>query len=155
MARSVSYFQETNQQPRRLNDGYSMKRIMIFMAVALFTMGTANAQDKQQRPAAERAKKQTERMTKELGLNADQAAKVDATNAKYAEKMDAMRADRKEKMAETKGKGAELNDARMAEMKDVLTPEQYAKMEKNREAMQERHKEKRQEMRGTKKEGSK
>ena len=151
----MSYLQQTNQQPRRLNDGYNMKRIMIGMALALFTMGAATAQDKQQRPAADRAKQQTERMTKELGLNADQATKVEAINAKYAEKMDAMRADRKEKMAETKGKGAELNDARLAEMKDVLTPEQYAKMEKNREAMQEKHQEKRQEMRGTKKEGSK
>lgn len=133
-----------------------MKRMMIGMAVTLFTMGAAHAQDKQQRPAAERAKQQTERMTKELGLNADQATKVDAINAKYAEKADAMRAERKEKIAETKGKGAELNEARMADLKEVLTPEQYAKLEKNREAMQEKHQEKhqekRQEMRGAKKE---
>lgn len=129
-----------------------MKRMMIVMAVALFTMEAATAQDKQQRPAAERAKQQTERMTKELGLSTDQAAKVDAINAKYAEKADAIRAERKERMAETKGKGAALNEARMAEMKEVLTPEQYAKWEKNREAMQERHQEKRKEMRGAKKE---
>lgn len=125
---------------------------MIGMAVALFTMGAAHAQDKQQRPTAERAKMQTERMTKELGLNADQATKVEAINAKYAEKADAMRADRKAQMAETKGKGAELNEERMADLKGVLTPEQYAKWEKNREAMQERRMEKRKEMRGTKKE---
>lgn len=120
---------------------------MIGMAVAFFTMGAANAQDKVQQPPAERAKQQTERMTKELGLNVDQAAKVEAINAKYAEKAEAMRADRKEKMAETKGKGSELNDARMAELKGVLTTEQYAKWEKNMEAMKEKRQEKRQEMR--------
>ena len=117
------------------------------MALALFTVGAAQAQDKTQRTSADRAKQQTERMTKELSLNEDQISKVEAINVKYADKADAMRADRKERMAETKGKGAELNDARMAEMKAVLTPEQYAKWEKNREAMQEQRMEKRQEMR--------
>ncbi len=151
----MSYFPETNQQPRRLYDGKNMKRIMIGMALVLFTFGAANAQDKQQRTPAERAKNQTEHMTKELGLNADQAAKVEAINAKYAEKTEAIRAERKDKMAATKGKGAEVNDARMAELKNVLTPEQYAKCEKNMEEMKEKRMEKRKENRKQMKVGDK
>lgn len=119
---------------------------MIGLALALFTIGAAHAQAKQQRTPDDRAKRQTERMTEELGLNADQATRVEAINAKYAEKGQAMRIEHKEKMADMKGKGAELHDARMADMKAVLTTEQYAKWEKNMEAMKEKRVEKRKQL---------
>ena len=140
-----------HQQRRPLNDGNNMKRMIIGIALAVLTLGAAQAQDKQQKTPAERAKHQTERMTKELGLNADQTAKVQTINAKYAEKAEALRADRKAKVDQTKGKGAELNSERMADLKAVLTPEQYSKCEKNMEAVKEKRQEKRKEMKGDKK----
>ena len=118
-----------------------MKRMMIGMALALFTLGAAHAQDKQQKTPEERAKNQTERMTTELGLNADQAAKVEVINLKYAQQADKLRAEHKADPTATKGKGSAMMDARMAELKGVLTPEQYAKHEKNVEAMKEKRKE--------------
>lgn len=133
-----------------------MKRMMIGAALAVFTLGAAHAQDKRAMSPAERAKHQTERMTKELGLNDEQVAKVQAINVKYAEQAESVRNERKANAASTKGKGAEIQDARMADLKAVLDTEQYEKLVAKQEAMKERRmeqrKEKRQDMRGTKKE---
>ncbi|MBZ0205469.1 MAG: hypothetical protein K8H89_04035 [Flavobacteriales bacterium] len=133
-----------------------MKRMMIGVALAVFTLGAAHAQDKQDMTPAERAKHQTERMTKELGLNAEQVTKVQAINAKYAEQAEAVRKERRANAESTKGKGAELQDARMEDLKAVLDAEQYEKLVAKQEAMKERRMEqrkgKRQDMRGTKKE---
>lgn len=123
-----------------------MKRMMIGMALVLFTLGAAHAQEKQQKTPAERAKYQTEHMTKELALDPDQVSKVQAINAKYAEKAQALRAERQANAAAMKGKGAAMMDARMAELNTVLTPEQYAKCEKNMEEMKAKRMEKRKQM---------
>ncbi len=105
-----------------------MKKQIIGLSMALFMVATANAQDRPTRTPEDRAKMRTERMTKELGLNADQQAKVAAINMDYAKKGAELRDDHANGTAE-KGEGAKLQDARMAELKQVLTPEQYTKLE--------------------------
>lgn len=141
----------TNQQHRPLKDGTNMRKLLIGVTLLVFGMGVAQAQEGQRKTPQERAEMRTEHMTKELGLNAEQAEKVKAINMRYAEKNEAMRAEHKAKAEANRGKGAEQHDARMEEYKQVLTPEQYDKMVANQAAM----KEKRQEMRGTKKDDMK
>lgn len=76
----------------------------------------------------EMAKKQTENMKIDLGLDETQATKVGEINLKYAKKHDKLRgqgADDKNAMHENMKK---MNDARNAEMKKILTDEQYQKL---------------------------
>jgi len=69
-----------------------MKKLMMIAAVTLFTAAAVNAQDKERKTPAERAKMQTEQMTKSLELTPEQAEKVGLLNAKYGEKGGTMRA---------------------------------------------------------------
>ncbi len=75
----------------------------------------------------EMARHQTERMTRELGLNADQAAKVQQIQTARAQEMQAMRgqagADR-DKMREQMQASRTKYDA---QFKEVLTADQYTK----------------------------
>jgi len=131
----------------------NMKKLMMIAAVTIFTAAAVNAQDKERKTPAERAKMQTVQMTKSLDLTPEQVEKVGALNAKYAEKVEQMRAERqtqREEMKEgNKGAGKELHDARMTELKVILTPEQFAKMEALKEEKKAEHMEKRKEMRGS------
>ena len=124
-----------------------MKKYMLIAAFAALTVG-ANAQDKQPKTAQERAKAQTERLTKDLGLNAEQAAKAEAINLRYAEKAEAehkeQKADREVRMKE----GQAVRDAHRAEMKAVLTAEQYDTWIKKQDAMKEKRMEHRKSMHG-------
>ena len=124
-----------------------MKKYMMIAAFAALTVG-ANAQDKQPKTAQERAKAQTERLTKDLGLNAEQAAKAEAINLRYAEKAEAehkeQKADREVRMKE----GQAVRDAHRAGMKAVLTAEQYDTWIKKQDAMKEKRMEHRKSMHG-------
>lgn len=126
-----------------------MKELMLMLAMAALTLG-AKAQEKKERTPDERAKAQTERMTRELGLSADQAAKLEPINLKYAREGAALRAEyqtRREAMRK-EGKGKALIDAHDAEVKPILTPEQYTKWQVLKAEKQERMMEKRKDMRG-------
>ncbi|MBX2982941.1 MAG: hypothetical protein KF843_09745 [Flavobacteriales bacterium] len=134
--------------------GMNMKKLLAGAALLLFGMGVAQAQQGQQKTAQERAEKRTERMVKELALNAEQTEKVGNINIRYAEKNEVIRAQRQAMAKANKSKSAELREAQMEEFKAVLTSEQYEKLVAKQEAMKERHKEKRMEkqmeMRGPK-----
>ncbi len=116
-----------------------MKKMIIAFAL-LGSLG-AGAQTTAKRTPEERAKAATERMTKELGLDAQQAAKVEAINAKYAEEFSVEReryeAENQARRQEAKGRRA----AHDADLKAVLTEEQYTKWVALREERKERRKE--------------
>ncbi|MES2777723.1 MAG: hypothetical protein V4722_26325 [Bacteroidota bacterium] len=136
-----------------------MKRILSIMAVTAiavcFTIG-ASAQDSTRRGGGggrggrspeERAKMQTEQMTKALSLTADQVVKVDSINLKFAkEQQGGMRgqggqgADMTARMAAMK----KVQDDKNAAFKPVLTEKQYADylkmVEENNARMMERFK---------------
>jgi len=125
-----------------------MKNLLLILAFAAVTC-TAQAQEKERRSAQERAQLQTGRMTKDLGLTTMQASQVETINLKYAEQADALRAERqaaKEK-APKEGKGKALAEAKDAELKAVLTPEQYATWQVKKEAMMAKQKAKREQKR--------
>ncbi|HOO84602.1 MAG TPA: hypothetical protein PLS94_08570 [Prolixibacteraceae bacterium] len=88
----------------------------------------------------EMVKRQTEQMTNDLGLNAEQTKKVEALNKKYSEKMSEMfqnagEADRSkffEKMQT-------IREEKNKELKGILTDEQYKKhIELEEQRMQQR-----------------
>ncbi|MBF6640484.1 hypothetical protein IVB69_03240 [Flavobacterium sp. J49] len=116
----------------------------VFLALLLFVSITTLAQEKKERkPEREKLTKeekvdiQVKRMTKDLDLNEKQAKEVRAIVTKEVEKREAKKAEmdkkkeqvRAERLAEAKEHQAALT----ADMKKILTPDQFAKWEKNRE----------------------
>jgi murein L,D-transpeptidase YcbB/YkuD len=85
----------------------------------------------------ERAQMQTDYMKETLSLKEDQEAKVHGVNVKYAEKMqEAYEAPtKKQQKAQTMKR---INSEKEAELKLLLSADQYATYEKNKEAMKEK-----------------
>lgn len=123
-----------------------MKKLLMITMLATGMTVAAHAQDKAAKTPQERAKVRTERMTKELALSPEQAAKVEAINAKYADKVDGLRAEREADRTQERKEGKAMRDAHDVEMKAVLTPEQYAKWTAKKEEMKGRNMERRKEM---------
>jgi Spy/CpxP family protein refolding chaperone len=124
--------------------------LLTLLAAFALTIGTAAAQTspdgggmqgggggygRMQGTPEEMAKRQTERMTKELGLNADQATKVQQIQTARVQEMQAMRGQAggdRDKMREQMQASRTKYDA---QFKEVLTADQYTKytsMEGNR-----------------------
>lgn len=112
-----------------------MKRISLLL-VAVFALTCASmAQERGQRSIdpEKMAERQTEELTKVLGLDEDQQAKVLALNTEMAESMKAMR-------EETQGDDVDrdamrekmktIRDEQTAKLKEILTDAQYEKYEK-------------------------
>ena len=112
---------------------------LTLLAAFALTAGTAAAQapapeggdtqgrGRMQGNPEEMAKRQTERMTQELGLNADQAAKVQQIQVARAQEMQAMRGQGggdRDKMREQMQASRTKYDA---QFKQVLTADQYTK----------------------------
>jgi hypothetical protein len=125
-----------------------MRKILvsIFLLTALLLVVTfTRAQKKTAANPEQRATKLTEWMKTNLQLNDDQATQVQTINLKYANKTQELQTQslsRKQKMQILK----ENDKAKDAELKSVLTTEQYngyqAKKEEIRKEMKERMREK-------------
>ena len=108
-----------------------MKKIMLFsfLLVPLLTLVlSVSAQEKQHMNPQEKAQKLTDWMKTNLKLTDDQVAKVQPINLKYAQKM----ADTKNSTQDQKAKMDAMKadeEAKDAELKAVLTPEQYTSWE--------------------------
>lgn len=102
-----------------------MKNTLIALALMTILPLSAMAAEpaKAEAPKAEAAKecKKSAWLTKDLALNADQQAKVDAAFTDN----------------ETKNKA--LHDELAAKMKDILTPEQHAKMKIKHDEVKAKH----------------
>lgn len=127
-----------------------MKKMMMGMALAMFVAGAANAQDAPRKTMQDRTEMRTETMVKELGLSEEQAAKVKDLNERYGAKKEAMREQSKSEMAVKNEKHEALEKEFAAELKGVLTPEQFEKWEARQKEMTEKRMERRDQM---KKEG--
>lgn len=104
------------------------KTLFPLLAACVLTLGTATAQD-QPRPGGRGPGHQSERLTKELGLTPDQAARIKAIDEERFKDMQANRPQNgarpsREEMETRQKAEREKYDARY---KEVLTPEQYAK----------------------------
>jgi len=128
-----------------------MKKLIV---AALLVLGlTTYAQEKEGRRAGrekltseQKVELQVKKMTKDLNLNEKQTKDVRALVTKQVEKREAKRKEMenlKTKMREDiKAQMQAEKEAVSVEMKKILTPEQYAKWEKNREEKIENFKEK-------------
>jgi Spy/CpxP family protein refolding chaperone len=113
------------------------------VTVSLFSMSQASAQGNGQRPARERnpedmAKNQTQRLKDQLNLTADQEKSVYDLNLNFAKRM----AEAREAAAASGGRPPmdsmrSWNQAREASMKKILTPEQFEKLQAEREKMRQ------------------
>lgn len=117
------------------------KNWMLAMICALFIPALAMTQPglAQGRTAEERAQRQTEQMTKKLGLDENQTASVGEINLKYAQQVDEILASDQEQPA----KRAAIRDLKAAqddELRQVLTEEQYIMLSTAKEARQEKAK---------------
>ncbi len=114
-----------------------MKKILLILfaiAIASINIMAQGPQDGNapKRSPEERAAKMTERMTKELVLTADQQTKLKALILKREK-------EREERMKEEKARMDKMD----AEIKTILTPEQYQKFEQKRNEMRQNHQQKR------------
>ena len=126
-----------------------MKTFLMSLLAAALTVGTAAAQTgppegmarpdggRMQGNPDEMAKRQTDRMTQELGLSADQSAKVRQIMLARGQEMQAMRGQGRETATASKMR-EQMQASRTkydAQFKDVLTADQFTKyttMEANR-----------------------
>lgn len=109
---------------------------VLLVGIALFAGVTSvSAQEKAKKTPAERAEMHTEKMTKALGLTADQRAKVAELNLGIAMKNEAIR-NNQNMSKELKKESLKGNhDARMAQLKLILTEEQYKKAQEHEAQM--------------------
>ena len=115
----------------------------VILVFAIAGMGTfAYSQEKlnefmTETTPEERAQMQTDYMKESLSLKEDQEAKVHGINVKYAEKMqEAYEAPTKKQQKVQSMK--RINAEKEAELKLILSADQYATYEKNKEAMKEK-----------------
>jgi hypothetical protein len=109
------------------------------LLVCMFTL--VKAQNGQMPSADVRASKMTEWMKTNLNLTADQATKVQELNMRYAVKTDSLRSgsqSKDDKRAAMKSDGA----ARDAELKGILTDEQYKTYQEKKKEMKHNFKNK-------------
>jgi Spy/CpxP family protein refolding chaperone len=103
-----------------------------------------------QKSPEQRVEKQVQKLKTELQLSDDQTAKVQATTQKRADQVQTMRNGSKENKRENRAKLKTTMEEYDAEMKAILTPEQYTKFEEIREDKKERMMEKRKNKKGNK-----
>ena len=115
-----------------------VKKSILFAFVSLLTIGISaqGPQKKEKMSTEDRASKQTEMMTKKLMLTPEQEAKIKEINLKYAQQMNKRQEQKQENMKKDRQEfAAEIKsqmEAKDAEFKDVLTPEQYQQWQENR-----------------------
>lgn len=113
------------------------------LAVGMSLMAQDANAGKDKKTPEERAAKRTEQMTKDLGLSSEQVAKVNTINLNFARTANDVK--QIQDPATRKGRMDALKTKRDAELKAVLTTEQYDKMVALREKKKDGVKEKRQE----------
>jgi Spy/CpxP family protein refolding chaperone len=115
-----------------------MKKASVLFICMLFVGFAATAQrggDGNRQSPQERAERQAKVMKVDLNLDAAQYEKLLALNLKQADKASATRAEMKEEMKENREAMKAERDNYKAELKTILTPEQF---EKNEAMMKER-----------------
>jgi protein CpxP len=106
-------------------------------APAQTTNQTGRNRSMQQRPMADpqtRARRMTDRMTKQLGLDGATSQKVYDATLVHAQKVDAIMANSDDKKAKAQAMKANADDFK-SKLQGVLTPDQFAKVQAMRGKM--------------------
>ena len=114
--------------------------IVIASLVSLALAAAAQLDQLKSMTPAERAKLQTDMMVAKLGLSPDQTSKVAAINQKYAQQMQPIITGSEGpfmKLRQMRG----IGEAKEAELKGILSPDQFQKYLAERADMRERFEE--------------
>ena len=115
----------------------SMKKLLLVSSLLWMMVFTACGQPQGGRPnftPEQMAKRQTEMIKTAAGIDDATTAKVDAINLKYAKEMSALREKTTDREA-MREPMKELRDKREAELKTVLSADQWAKVQAAQEEM--------------------
>jgi len=122
-----------------------MKRITTFFALVLALTifnATAHAQSRMTDAQKEEMKKKYAAYREKLNLSPEQSTKVEKINTAFFEGLSEIKNSNERKLSKYK-KFKSLQSTRDAQMKDVLTPDQYKLFKEFQEEMQEEFKENR------------
>jgi len=115
-----------------------MKKL-ILIAIALIGLQVVaqgprgNREDFKNLTAEEIATKRTEKMTADLGLDAKQEKAVHAMNLEDSKKLKARERPSEEEREKMRAERKKHQEAANAKLKEILTDEQYAKLETSKE----------------------
>ena len=118
---------------------------LLVAALSLLIVVTASAQNEMEKLKSstpeERARLQTEMMKTKLGLTTDQTPKVAAINQKYAQRMEPIIKSQEGPLMRLR-QMREVGQAKEAELKGVLSPEQFQKYLAEKQEMREKFEDK-------------
>ena len=118
---------------------------LLVAALSLLIVVAAGAQNEMEKLKSstpeERARLQTEMMKTKLGLTTDQTPKVAAINQKYAQRMEPIIKSQKGPLMRLR-QMREVGQAKEAELKGVLSPEQFQKYLAEKQEMREKFEDK-------------
>jgi len=115
----------------------SIVRAVLVVALLASQASTADLDALKDTTPAERAKAQTAMMKAKLGLTDAEAAKVSPINRKYAERMEPIIKGSEGPLKRMEAVHA-VEQAKEAELKGVLTADQFTKFEANKQEMMEK-----------------
>jgi SMC interacting uncharacterized protein involved in chromosome segregation len=116
------------------------RRFFISLITYLFLFVNSYSQEKEIPPAADRAAKLTEWMKTNLQLTAEQVSPVQEINLKYANKMDDLRKSSQGRRAKLQTLKSD-NKAKDAELKKILTADQFKTYLAKKEEIKKKFKE--------------
>lgn len=118
---------------------------LLVAAMSLLIVVAAGAQNEMEKLKSstpeERARLQTEMMKVKLGLTTDQTPKVAAINQKYAQRMEPIIKSQEGPLMRLR-QMREVSQAKEAELKGVLSPEQFQKYLAEKQEMREKFEDK-------------
>ncbi len=118
---------------------------LLVAAMSLLIVVAAGAQNEMEKLKSstpdERARLQTEMMKVKLGLTPDQTPKVAAINQKYAQRMEPIIKGQERPLMRLR-QMREVGQAKEAELKGVLSPEQFQKYLAEKQEMREKFEDK-------------
>jgi Spy/CpxP family protein refolding chaperone len=118
---------------------------LLVAAMSLLIVVTAGAQNEMEKLKSstpeERARLQTEMMKTKLSLTTDQTPKVAAINQKYAQRMEPIIKSQEGPLMRLR-QMREVGQAKEAELKGVLSPEQFQKYLAEKQEMREKFEDK-------------
>ena len=104
-----------------------MKKLILTTVLIVASVTIATAQQRQTRSIEERAKMQDEFMEKQVGLTDDQRVTIQAINLEFAKQLDEERQKNRGDRDAMRAKMREIDAARDAKYKEVLTEDQFNK----------------------------
>ncbi len=114
-----------------------MRKLSLILFLFMATVGITVAQQadgrRQSRTPEERAELMTNRMVKDLALTSEQASKLKEVNLAQAKKMETIWAKQTEDRKENREEARVALSSTEEKYKEILTPEQFEKYEKNKE----------------------